>query len=104
MNKLYQVGSHTILTKNQIGDEETFYLHVLRFYIPHLSKITLQKHQLGIGIFTMQGYERRNKESKQCFRRFTNKKGNMVCQTIKRLWDIYNYEKNACYLVKLIQI
>ena len=52
---MYAVGENTFLTTNHIGDEETFYLHVLRFYIPHLSKITLQKHQMGIGIFTMQG-------------------------------------------------
>ena len=83
VKKFYEVGANTFLTKNRIGDEETFYLHVLRYYIPYLSKITLQKHQLGIGIFTMQGYERRNRESKNCFKRFNNKRGNMVCQNMK---------------------
>ena len=42
-NKLklfYAVGAKTILTKNQANpdDDETFYLHVLRFYLPHISK------------------------------------------------------------------
>ena len=96
VKKLYEVGAKTILKGDNVCDDETFYLHVLRFYIPDLSEVTLKKHQLGIGIFTMQGFERRNKESKNCFRRFTNKRGNVVCQTMKRLWDIYNYGKNAC--------
>ena len=42
------------------------------------------------------GYERTNKESKHLFKRFTNKKGNVVKQNMSRLWDIYNYDKNAC--------
>ena len=64
----YQVGSMYFLTKNKMGDSENFYHHVLMYYIPHISKITFEKHHLGIGVFTMQGYERRNKESKNCFR------------------------------------
>ena len=57
----YKVGSKTFLTNHQIGDLETFYLHVLRFYIPNIAKITLQQNKLGIGVFAMQGYEWRNK-------------------------------------------
>ena len=37
---------------------------------------TLQKHQMGLEIFTMQGFERRNKESKNTLQRFCNMKGN----------------------------
>lgn len=95
IKRFYQVGSKTFLTDHTKGDSETFYLHVLRFYILHISKITLEKHQLGVGVFTMQGYERRNKESKNCFRRFNNRKGNMVTQNMKRLWDVYYYNKNV---------
>ena len=64
VKQFYQVGSKSFLTKNNMGDGENFYHHVLRYYIPHISKITFEKHHLGIGVFTMQGYERRNKESK----------------------------------------
>ena len=59
----YNAGKHTFLTKNvsSPGDDETFYLHCLRFYIPHIAEVTLKKHNLGVGIFTMQGLKRHNK-------------------------------------------
>ena len=96
VKQFYKVGASTFLTKTTTGDKETFYLQVLRCYIPHLCQITLEKHRLGTGIFTMQGYKRRNHESKNCFRIFTNKKGNMVTQNMTRLCDLYNYDKSAC--------
>ena len=91
----YNVGKDTFLTTNSEGDSETFYMHVLRFYIPHIAKITIDKHEVGVGVFSMQGYERRNRESKNCFKRFNNKKGNIVTQNMKRMWDIFNYERNS---------
>ena len=42
------------------------------FYIPSHTRITFERHNLGIGIFNMQGFERRNKESKNIYKRFTN--------------------------------
>ena len=57
--------------------------------------MTLERHGLGIGIFNMQGFERRNKESKNTLRRFSNMKGNIVINNVKRLWDIFYYEINA---------
>ena len=41
----------------------------------------------------MQGYERQNKESKNCFKRFTNKKGNFLVNNVRRLYDIFFFEK-----------
>ena len=38
----------------------------------------------------MQGFEHRNKESKTCFVKFTNKKGNVCTQVLKRLWDLFS--------------
>ena len=32
-----------------------------------IAKLTWSKHKIGIGLFTMQGFERRNKESKHIF-------------------------------------
>ena len=72
-----------------VGNDETFYMHVLRFYIPRIADDTFEKYNLGVGIFTMQGFERRNKESKNTFRRFSNGIGNIIVGNLKRLWDIF---------------
>lgn len=55
---------------------ETFYLHVLRFYLPVIAEYTWDNYRLGLGVYTMQGFECRNKESKKDLRRLTNKRGN----------------------------
>ena len=47
---------------------ETFYLHTLRYYITNIIKHTYDTYELGVGIFTMQGSEHRNKESTKNFR------------------------------------
>ena len=52
--------------------------------------MTLEKHNMGLGIYTMQGYEHSNKERKMCFVKFTNKKGNVCTQVLKRLWDLFS--------------
>ena len=92
LSKFYKCGKFTFLTKRNFGDDETFYFHCLRFYIPNIVDQTWEKHGLGVGIFTMQGYERRNKESKNTLRRFNNNKGNIVIGNMKRLWDLFYYE------------
>lgn len=93
----YDIGKRSFMTKNSAtpGDDETFYLHTLRFYIPMVAQHTLKEHGMGIGIFTMQGYERINKESKNIFRRFGNSKGNLIESNLKRVFDIFHYEQNA---------
>ena len=41
LKKIYEVGAKSFLTKgNKIGDDETFYMHCLRFYLPHIAKET----------------------------------------------------------------
>ena len=93
----YASGSSTFLSDgNIVGRLETFYMHTLRFYIPKIARITYDRHRLGVGIFSMQGFERRNKESKNCLKRFSNNKGNIVVPNMKRLWDVYHHESNAC--------
>jgi hypothetical protein len=91
----YECGRTTFLTNNADGDIEFFYSHVVRFYLPRFARDIFDKHKVGLGVFTMQGYERRNKESKNTMKRFTNKKGNLVFQNLKRLWDIFFHSKNA---------
>ena len=53
------------------------------------------KDGVGVGIFSMQGFERRNKESKNTLKRFCNHRGNIVVPNLKRLWDIFHNSKNA---------
>ena len=88
----YECSKHTFLTKRNTGDDETFNFHCLRFYIPIHVDETWVKFKYGVGIFTMQDYERRNKESKNTLKRFSNNKGNIVIGNMKRLWDHYFYE------------
>ena len=87
----YHYGSKTFLTKNNVGDLETFYMHTLRFYMHPIAQETYAFHGLGLGVFTMQGFERRNKESKNTLRRFSNHRGNVVVPNMKRVFDIFEH-------------
>lgn len=49
----YELVFVTFMTKTDKGDEETFYLHVLIYYMPEIIKDTWNKYELGIGIYTM---------------------------------------------------
>ena len=95
LKRFYEVGEKTFLTKNPSnpGDDETFYLHCLRFYLPQIAKDTAQKFSLGLGVYTMQGFESRNKESKYTLRRFTNTKGNIVAPNLRRLYDKFEWSE-----------
>ena len=97
LEDFYAAGKSTFMTKNpgNPGDDETFYLHVLRYYLPKIAQDTLDKHCLGLGIWIMQGFERRNKESKHTLKRFSSKKGNVLVPNLHRLWDIFMYKQNA---------
>ena len=95
-HELFEIGADSFLSDGtKIGEKESFYMHALKNYIPTMARITLERHKLGIGVFNMQGFERRNKESKNTLRRFSNMKGNIVMNNVKRLWDIFYYETNA---------
>ena len=96
VREFYRVGVDTFLSKTGVkGGSETFYLHTLRFYIPRFARLTAERHNLGIGIFNMQGFERRNKESKNCMKRFTNNIGNVIPNNLRRVWDIFEHNVNA---------
>ena len=71
VKEFYSVGSRTFLSSHsQMGEDETFYMHTLRYYIPRIALETYKTHKVGVGVFNMQGFERRNKESKNCLKRF----------------------------------
>ena len=69
-------------------------MHCLRFYIPVIMDKTRKIHHCGVG-FNMQGFKRRNKESKNVCKRFNNRKGNIMSQMLVRLWDNFYYNKSA---------
>ena len=93
LKQFYTIGGRSFLTKKattgHVGNDEKFYMHVLRFYIPRIADETFEKYNLGVGIFTMQGFERCNKESKNTMRRFSNRIVNIIVGNLKRLWNIY---------------
>ena len=97
VKEFYEIGGRSFLTKvkTRVGYDETFYLHCLRYYMPIIAKDTLKKHNLGLGIYTMQGFERRNKESKNTLKRFSNGKGDILSPNLKRLYDVFYYEHNS---------
>ena len=65
MSSFYKCGATSFLTGGTMtGDQEMFYMHVVRFYIPATENITFERHTLGVGIFNIQGFERWNNESK----------------------------------------
>ena len=95
LKMFYVHGSLSFLSKKSVGDKETMYMHVLRFYIPHIVDDTWKRFKLGVGFFTMQGFERRNKEAKSAFSNHTNKKGNQVKQCMYHLWNSFYYTQQT---------
>ena len=91
---LYACGKHTFLST---GDEP-FYFHCLCYYLPQIAEITYTRHKLGLGIFTMQGFERRNKESKAMIRKSCTSNRNspsLLVNNIKRLQQLFWYNIKA---------
>ena len=80
LKKLYKYGWHSFMMKDKPGDTETFYLHCLRYYMKGIIKTTWRNYSLGVGMFNMPGFERRNNESKRTMLK-NNQKGNIVKKT-----------------------
>ena len=96
LKEFYAVGARSfLLTAAGTRSHETFYMHTLRYYIPDICDKTFKTHGTGVGIFNMQGFERRNKESKNCIKRFSNNKGNITKNNLKRLYDTFEHDMNA---------
>ena len=79
----YEHGAFCLFTNSILGDGETFYAHVAKFYVPRMARWTLTNLKCGVGIWTMQGFEHRNKESKYVYANKTNGKGNCCMQVLK---------------------
>ena len=69
---------------------------MLRFYMPRLARETWKELQLGVDVYTIQGFEKDNSESKILFKTGTNKKNNkttnVVMQILKTLQYSYKHE------------
>ena len=59
VTELYNYGSLSFLTSSEIGNLESFYMHVLRCYFPIIARDTYNKFKCGLGLWSMQGFERR---------------------------------------------
>ena len=68
---------------------KTTYLHILRYNLADFARQIYNDHRLGIGVFSMQGYKRLNKESKHIFTHHTNNKGNLSIITLKELIKMF---------------
>ena len=89
---MYKCGKSTYLVDN----DEPFYFHCLRFYMPRIAKQIYEKYHLGLGIFNMQGFERRNKESKNMLLKYStnNKKSpKILVNNMRRLQQNFWYSK-----------
>lgn len=85
--KFRKYGLRSFMTNRRSGDKETFYVHVLTRYMPKIMRETYQRHSLGVGIFSMEGFEYKNYTSKQVLNNRTNGKvsTNIVLQSMRVL-------------------
>ena len=96
----YEEGVHSFLTRQTPGDKETFYSHTLFHYMPSIMRTTYERHGLGVGIFTMEGFEYKNFSSKQVVNNRTNGRAqlNITAQSLRVLQlqfdcDVHDVEK-----------
>ena len=57
-------GSKSTLTNTVQGDGKIFYFYVAKHYIPRTVNDTLDKFNCSVSLWTTQGFEYRNKQSK----------------------------------------
>ena len=48
---------------------------------------------MGVGVWSMQQFERRNAEAKTLHKNCTNKRGNWITQIMKRLYDRFIWSR-----------
>ena len=85
-----------MLTKKEPGDKEFLHSHVVLHYLPKQADYLWNKFQIELGTCSVQGIERRNKESKNYCERFTNNHHNICTQIMNILFDLFYLGKNAC--------
>ena len=75
----YDYGRDNFLWETSVGDQETFYIHILRWEFPRILEKYYEQHKIGLGVFSMEGFEAKNSKSKTAIRQRSKCKGN-VCQ------------------------
>lgn len=70
-------------------------MRCLRFYTSKVAKKTYKDQTLGLGLFTIQGFETQNKVSKNTLKRSKNCKGNIMVSNLKRIWDVFSFKQNT---------
>jgi hypothetical protein len=104
VKNFYKVGSRTFLSRHgENGKDETFNMHALRFYMPTIVETTFERHGVGVGVFNMQGFERRNKESKNIYTKYNNHCGPLITN-VNRLWDVFEDDIVTVYLKEVVVI
>lgn len=78
------------MTNAIVGDGETFYIHNLSFYMPSIIEDTYKRHKLGPGVWSMEGFEYKNAQSKRAVYTHSNRKGNLPAQSLAHLYLIYS--------------
>lgn len=71
--EFYDGACQSYLCNEQVI-RETLYMHVIRFYVPPVSKEMYIYLQYGYDIFSMQVTEKRNHKCKWTFHKYKNKK------------------------------
>ena len=69
---------------------ETFCIHCLTECMPRLACSLHKNHNVGLGIFNLQGMERRNKESKNAAKRLSDNKHSLAMQALPRCYDLFH--------------
>ena len=85
MSKFYEYGIDTIFTDTVRSDGEIFYCYCAKCCVPRIARVILDKLNCGVGIWTMQGFEHWNKQSKHIYENKTNGKGNCYKQVLRGL-------------------
>ena len=88
-SRLYNTGMKTFLTDLVMGDHETFYAHAVKWYFPQILRQTYGKYGLGLGIYTMEGFEAINYMAKRVIRNGSNRCGNICAQTMIKITTVY---------------
>ena len=89
MKQFYDASMESFLTGASEGDGETFYVHTITFYMPGIIDNTYMKHKLGSGIWSMEGFEYKNAQSKRAVYTHSNRRGNLPAQSLVHLYLIF---------------
>ena len=78
------------MTRRIRGDGELFYLHIMRWYFPKMLRKVYNSHNLGIYVFTMEGFEYKNQTSKRMVKTRTNGEGNIPKQSMQAMHMLFS--------------